>query len=306
MSTAPRIDAHTHFFSRVFFETLAGLSPLPGTVDERLAAVAAETELALPSRDPQEHLRCWLTAFDDHGVDHAVTFASVPAEAPVVRDAVRATKGRLTGYVLINPLADADGSKTRAHFEEDGFRGVLLFPAQHHYRMSDKAIRPVLDVVAERGGVVVVHCGLLKVKLRDLLSLPNTVDLRFANPLDIVPAANACPGAHFVIPHFGAGFLRECLMAGDMARNIYVDTSSSNAWMRTQATPMTLRDVLARALDVYGAERVLFGTDSSTFPRGWRKDLYDAQLEAVTGLGVPASEQAKIFGGNMTRILNLG
>ena len=30
------IDFHTHFFSRTFFDTLATLSPQPGTVDEKL------------------------------------------------------------------------------------------------------------------------------------------------------------------------------------------------------------------------------------------------------------------------------
>ena len=30
------IDAHSHFFSRVYFETLAAMSPHPGTVAQRL------------------------------------------------------------------------------------------------------------------------------------------------------------------------------------------------------------------------------------------------------------------------------
>ena len=84
-------------------------------------------------------------------------------------------------------------------------------------------------VVAERGGVVYVHCGLLVVKLRDLLGLPRSFDLSYANPLDLIPAADAHPQAKFVVPHFGAGFFRETLMAGAQCENIFVDTSSSHS-----------------------------------------------------------------------------
>ena len=306
MSDARRIDAHTHFFSRAFFETLAAASSQPGTVHERLLAVAARAGLELPSADPTVHLRRWLDALEEHGIDHAVTFASVPEEADVVAQAVDNSGGRLSGYALVNPRADPEGRVTRAHFEQRGFRGILLFPAQHHFRMQGEEVRPVLDVVAQHRGVAVVHCGMLKVKLRDLLLLPNVVDLTYGNPLDLVPAAHAHPHAHFVIPHFGAGFFRECLMAGDMADNIYVDTSSSNAWMQTQTTSLSLRDVLARALEVFGAERVLFGTDSSTFPRGWRRDLFDQQMSALDSLGVSASDRALIVGANAARLLTLG
>ena len=59
-----------------------------------------------------------------------------------------------------------------------------------------------------------VHCGILVVKLRDLLGLPRPYDLNYANPLDVIPAANRHPGLTFCVPHFGAGFLRETLIAG--------------------------------------------------------------------------------------------
>ena len=36
-----------------------------------------------------------------------------------------------------------------------------------------------------------------------------------------------------------------------------------------------------RALDVIGPGRLLYGTDSSTFPRGYRRDLLQAQQVAL-------------------------
>ena len=304
-SVSQLIDAHTHFFSRPFFEDLAGQSTQPGSLEQRLEALAERTGLALPDSDTAAHRDRWLAALDGAQVHHAVTFASLPSEADVVADAVAGSGGRLTGYALVNPRADKDGAVTRSHFEARGFRGILLFPAMHHFRPSDDVARRVLEAVDEHKGVVVVHCGMLQVKLRDLLGLPRPFDLSFANPLDLIPAANAFPNVCFVIPHFGAGFFRECLMAGTMCENIYVDTSSSNAWMATQPAATALADVFRRTLDVFGAERVLFGTDSSTFPRGWRSDLYEAQRTALRVCGASESEQNQIFGENAARILGL-
>ena len=62
--------------------------------------------------------------------------------------------------------------------------------------------------------------------------------------------------------------------------------------------------MFARALDVYGPERILFGTDSNVFPAGWRKERYDEQRAILDDLGLPRVEQQKIFAGNAREILS--
>jgi len=299
------VDAHTHFFSRPFFEGLARLSPQTGSTEEKLARVAAATGLEIPPADLGAHLARWISGLDAAGVSHAVTFASLPEEAGTVAEAVRRARGRLSGYGLVNPASAGAAGFTRALFEEHGFRGVLLFPAMHHVHPGDPATRAVLEVVNEHRGVAVVHCGILQVKLRDLLGLPRPYDLAYANPLGIVPAANAFPDVAFVIPHFGAGFFRECLMVGEQCENVLVDTSSSNSWMRAQAGDLDLAGVFRRTLGVYGSQRILFGTDSSTLPRGWRQDLLVLQRAALAAAGVGAEDEAAILGGNTRRLLGL-
>ena len=182
---------------------------------------------------------------------------------------------------------------------------MLTFPAMHRFEVGGEASRAMLEPVAAVSGVCYVHCGLLVVKLRDLLGLPRGYDLRYANPLAIVPAADAFPEVTFVVPHFGAGFLRETLMLGAQCPNVVVDTSSSNSWVHTQPG-LELREVFARALDVFGPQRVLFGTDSGTFPAGWRADRRDAQLALLGELGLTEGERALVMGGNAVRILDLG
>ncbi len=109
----------------------------------------------------------------------------------------------------------------------------------------------------------------------------------------------------FVLPHFGGGFFREALIAGAQSPNISVDTSSSNSWREAQTQELELKDIFARTLRVFGAERIFFGTDSSVFPRGWRHDLYEEQKRALDGLTASTSEQSRIFGENLIDQLGL-
>jgi len=118
-----------------------------------------------------------------------------------------------------------------------------------------------------------------------------------------VPAANRFPHARFVIPHFGAGFFRETLMAGAQCPNVYVDSSSSNSWRATQPTPLSLADVFRRTLDVLGPARVLFGTDSNVFPAGWRAERLAEQREALSSAGASRREVDEVLGGNALRLL---
>jgi predicted TIM-barrel fold metal-dependent hydrolase len=104
-----------------------------------------------------------------------------------------------------------------------------------------------------------------------------------------------------VIPHFGAGMLREALMLADCCSNVYLDTSSSNSWIKY--TPgLTLEHVFKTALDVVGPERLLFGTDSSFFPRGWNREVFERQETALNSIGVGKPAQEKIFGENFARL----
>ena len=108
------------------------------------------------------------------------------------------------------------------------------------------------------------------------------------------------PQLKFIIPHFGAGFLREALMLADLCPNVYLDTSSSNSWMRYEGTD--LKTVFRRAMDVVGAHRLLFGTDSSFFPRGWNYEIFEAQTRAFLDLGVSAADARLMLEGNLVEI----
>ena len=274
-------DAHVHYFSRNFFRLL-GREDAPSVLgwtpaDDDLAAV-------------------WDEELERNAVSRAAIIASLPGDEQSVLDAVKSFPQRFYGYFMVNPLA-ADAPDRVRSFTGQGMRAVCLFPAMHRYSMHDDRVSAVLDAAPQRT-VIFVHCGVLSVGIRKRLALPSPFDLRYSNPLDLHEVALRYPGLTFTVPHFGAGMFREALMLADLCPNVYLDTSSSNSWMRYEG--LTLDQVFARSLEVVGSTRLLFGTDSSFFPRGWNHEVFEAQLEAVRRLG--ADEDA-IFGGNLIRLL---
>lgn len=299
----PLTDFHAHIFARPFFDALASQSPLPGTSEEKLRQVTQKIGIELPEPGIDAHLERWIGEMDKNGVTRMAAFASAPEEIPAIAEMAARSKGRLVPIAVCNPAAPGAAERLRPLLAEKGFRGVLMFPAMHHYHLADDAIRPVLDVLEEHRAIAYVHCGILVIKLRDLLGLPRPYDLRYANPLEVIPAASAHPDVTFCIPHFGAGFFRETLIAGAQCPNIMTDTSSTNGWIKTQPDHPSLRTVLERSLDVFGVERVAFGTDSNVFPHGWRSERLDSWLQVADELGLSAAERGQLFHGTADRLL---
>jgi hypothetical protein len=247
----------------------------------------------------------WVTELDAHGVRRAAVIASVPGDEPSVAEAVARHPTRLVGFFMLDISAPDAADRARRAIHELRLRGICLFPAMHHVALTDDRVTRIVEVAAARPGVAVfVHCGVLTVGVRRKLGLPSRFDLRLGNPLEVSNLALAFPDVPFIIPHFGAGLFREALMALDMCANIHFDTSSSNSWIRY--TPgLTLDAVFKAALAVAGPSRLLFGTDSSFFPRGWQKGVYESQKRIVESAGVTAADEALIFGGNFDRLFRI-
>jgi predicted TIM-barrel fold metal-dependent hydrolase len=171
----------------------------------------------------------------------------------------------------------------------------------HQYLFDGPAVERVFELAAQHGAAVFVHCGFLSVGVRKKLGLPSPFDLRLGDPLAVARMAARFPAVPVIIPHFGAGFLREALMAADHCPSIHLDTSSSNSWMRYHPR-LTLEDVYRQALAVAGPERLLFGTDSSFFPRGWQRPVHDAAVQALAAAGAGDDAVSAIMGGNFDRL----
>src|SRR5262245_63332041 len=77
-------DAHAHFFSHKFFETLAGQSPQLGREPNAIERVGAMTGWTMPPRDPSELAAIWASELDRHGVSGALMIVSVQGDGETV------------------------------------------------------------------------------------------------------------------------------------------------------------------------------------------------------------------------------
>ena len=286
-------DCHVHFFSPSFFAGLAD--------PERLANLGWEFPESVDALGAR-----WVAELDKHGVQKAALIASLPGDADSVALAVAHNPDRFVGFFMLDPTRkDAIDYAKRAL--DEGLRTICLFPAMHGYFLHDQRVNDVFDLAASRRGgtvgpvAVFVHCGVLSIGIRKKLGLPSPFDIRYGNPIDLNGVAMKHPNVPIIIPHFGAGMLREALMLADCCSNVHLDTSSSNSWIKF-SPGLTLEQVFKTALDVVGPDRLIFGTDSSFFPRGWNKSIYDQQKSALTHLGVGADVERRVFGENFARL----
>ncbi len=295
-------DAHCHFFSEQFFTALGRQRPAGS--EQSAAEIVGAVGWDVPGA-PEELADRWAGELDRHGVTRAALIASVPGDETSVARAVSRHPSRFVGFFMLDPTRmDALASADHA-LRTLGLRCICLFPAMQRYWLHDARVAAILEVAAKHPGTAVfIHCGALSVGVRRKLGLPSRFDVRYGNPLDVHHLAADHPEVPFIIPHFGAGLFREALLVADLCPNVYLDTSSTNRWMAYHSS-LTLTDVFRQALQVTGPDRLLFGTDSSFFPRGWNRQVYDSQVSALNFEGVDEGVRQRIFGGNFDRLFPL-
>lgn len=295
-------DAHCHFFSAQFFTALGNQTARPPANP----AVAIPKQLGwAPPGTPEVLADRWVQELDTYHVHRAALMASVPGDEESVSIATHRHPDRLIGLSMVDPTQPDTPARLARLFGEFNFRCACLFPAMHGYRLDSEVVEPLFAAAANANAALFVHCGVLSVGARRRLGLQTPVDIRLGDPLAVVPVASRYPTVPVIIPHFGAGFFREALMAADVCPSLHLDTSSSNRWI-DYSPGLTLRAVFSQSLHVLGPDRLLFGTDSSFFPRGWQQGVYEDQLSILEDLAVGDEARLQILGGNFDRVFSSG
>ena len=292
-------DVHCHFFSSRFLEILAkDRRDIPPGDHAAVVSTLLGWE---PPGPPDALADRWVAELDKHHVARAALIASIPGDEESVAAAIARHPSRLVGFFMLNPSTDDAAERLARALDDWHLRAVCLFPAMHHYPITDERVSATFEAAATRGAAVFVHCGVLTVGVRKRLGLGSPFNLRLGDPLALANVAARFPKVPVIIPHFGAGFLREALMAADQCPNIHLDTSSTNSWVKYYPG-LTLEDVFRQALAIVGPDRLIFGSDSSFFPRGWQRQIFELQKQTLDRLGVPEDAQERIFSGNFERL----
>lgn len=294
-------DAHTHFFGREFYEfqtTLVDGAEPEATLD-RIRAGGME----VPAPDAAAHAARWIRELDRHRVQRTVLFASVPPELIVVGEVAAASGGRFVPFCVVNPMAPVTLTALHGLQPRYGFRGMLLFPAMHDYSIQSPQVTAALEMAKAHDMVVFVHCGTLRVGVRQLIGLDPDFPAERSRPRDVAAVARAHRDVAFIVPHFGAGYFEEALDLAAAYHNVYLDTAGSHDWATGHTPPLSLTDVFRHGKEAIGTERILYGSDSGVFPRGYRGDILLAQIDAMLDAGYSTGERNAVLGGNLSRLL---
>lgn len=234
----------------------------------------------------------WAAELDRHGVAR-INFVTGHDNDLLAR-VVRRHPGRFTGMAH-HPMRPGAGDAMRRAADELGLIGYKQLGPLTELPFEDPSLRDLWEFLAERRMPALIHFGFLG-RGGGVVAHPRM------SPLSLFTVARDFPEIPFIVPHFGAGYWHDLLALCWSLPNVHVDTSGSNQWMRWMPYPLTLEDLFRKAFETIGPERVLFGTDSAAFPRGFAVRYLQDQLRACYTLNLPEADVAKVFGGNAAQL----
>ncbi len=229
---------------------------------------------ALGWLDPPETL---IPLLDEAGIRRAVIMAytDLPGARPealeYVANAVARYPDRLWAFVRLTPRQPEEAQRLLAHaIRERGFKGLKLHPVSFALPPGHPLVVDLIRSAARLQAPVLFHSG----------------DDGHSTPLEIAPAAAACPTAAIILGHMGGYFhTADAIAVARAYPNVYLETSG-------MPYPGRIRD----AVRAVGPERVLFGSDGP----GCQPAL---ELDKVRRAGLAEAEAQLVLGGNLRRLL---
>ena len=215
---------------------------------------------------------------DEANIDKAVVMTYRDAPLPDGSDPLQYVADachkypRLIGYARMNPRAGAQavGALERA-FTQLGMKGLKLHPVSYVMHPASPETVALIKKAAEWHAPTLFHCG----------------DEDFTLPYQIAQAAELVPEATIILGHMGGYFhVEDAIQAAKLHPNLILETSA-----------MPYPDMIKRAVQEIGADRVLFGSDGP----GCDPTI---EIEKVKAAGLSTSDEEKLFSTNIERILS--
>ena len=280
------IDIHTHTFpDKIAAATLDKLKHLSHTIpftDGTAVGLAASMARA--------------------GVDRSVVMpvATSPRQVPHVNDASARMNelGAQTGVLSFGCMhPDFDGWKEElARVRDLGLKGIKLHPQYQDTDFDDPRYLRILDRCGELGLVVLTHAGLD-------IGMPGKDN---CSPEMVLRALRQTGPVKLVLAHMGGWRQWDRVEALLPGTGVYLDTSFSlgeitpldDGHYRPGDLPLLDEAAFLRMVRKFGADRVLFGTDSP-----W--DDQETALARLRALPLEKSELDAILGGSARKLLEL-
>lgn len=248
-------------------------------------------------RSDREQAQRWVDDMDAKGLER-VNFVMGGGNDNLA-EIVKWYPERFTGFAHHPLFGEDTAEELERAVTELGLRGFKIIASGQSKPIDSKEAYPVWETVEKLGIPVLAHFGVLGG------GGGPARDVRNLNPLTFWQVCSDFPTMKVVIPHFGACYWRELLQLCWQCPNVYVDTSGSNQWMRWMPYDLDLKLLFRKAIETIGPERLIFGTDSSYFPRGFSVEYLREQLKTCYELGISDEAIQRIFHDNAAELLKL-
>jgi predicted TIM-barrel fold metal-dependent hydrolase len=206
---------------------------------------------------------------------------------------------KFTGFAHHNIFSTDAAFKLEYAVKKLMLKGYKIIASSQKEPIDEKSLYPVWEMAEKLEIPILIHFGILGGGGGMALNLRNM------NPLTLWEVAKMFPRIPFVIPHFGAGYLKELLQLCWSCPNIFVDTSGSNRWMRWMPFEINLKQLFRKIIETIGSDRLIFGSDSSYFPRGFSLQYLREQLRICRSIGLEEENIEKIFQKNAAKLLKV-
>jgi predicted TIM-barrel fold metal-dependent hydrolase len=277
------VDIHTHLFSKDVRENRGNY-------------FTAESAFRLLYESPKSKIVSaeeTIASMDEDGVDVSVVFGfpwrsldTARENNDAVAEAVARFPSRLVGFCCLDPtVPGAEEEVVRCL--DAGFSGVgeLAFYESGIGERALDRLSPIMDICRERDVPVMIHTNEPVGHLYPGKT-PNTL-------AEIYCLVKRFSENRIILAHWGAGLFFYTLLKKEVSEAL------ARVWVDTAASPFLYRaEIYPLATKVFGAEKILFGTD---FPL-LRPGRYFKEIDQS---GVTDLDRKKILGENARQVLGL-
>jgi len=214
------------------------------------------------------------------GIDHFVVSSTATSPEQVVSiNNFMAGLSKLDSRIVSLGTIHPEYSDKKGEIERIlslGLKGLKIHSDFQKYNLDDTLMFPVFEIFEDLKLPVLVHAG--------------DARMEYSSPIRIGRVLDNFPNLTLIAAHLGGYRHWEDSARSLYGRDLYIDTSSSLAFLEKKQAADIIR--------THGADRVLFGTD---FPMWLQKE----ELERFMALGLTREENELILYKNSKRLFGI-
>lgn len=306
------IDIHCHLWTRDYVP-----EPYLADLASFLAQMMTGRGQPTTSQQVDEELfpRFWdadgsktLAQMDDAGIERTVLLPidlglfngeakrSIEAHNRHLAEVARRHPKRFVAFFSIDPRRPGALAMFKKSVTEWGCRGLKLFPPSG-FRPDEEPAFSLLKQAAEWGLPALIHTGPEFDPFDPQLGHPSLLDKILVELPDLTVIA----------AHLGMAFWRDLIKLAQDRPNLMCDVSAFQ--LAAQNNYAQFCHILRRALNGFGAHRVMFGTDGPPFDpfvskKQWVQLFSDLPRKAPEGVSFSEEEVAAVLHGNGQKVLD--